>query len=137
MLIDSNILIYALNRDSPQHKTAQQFLQRQDELLFTQQNIFETLRILTHSKFSNPFPPSQAVEAVQLITSQSTVIFPTIDTTAIACALIEKYRITGSEIFDAYLVATALSNDIKQIATDNTKHLKKYKEIQVHNPLKG
>lgn len=135
MLIDSNVLIYALNQASPKQIGAQKFLQSQAELIFAQQNIFETLRILTHPKFSNPFPIKEAIKAVRLITNDATVVFPTLETQDIALELIQKYQVTGTEIFDAYLVATALSNNLTQIATDNTKHLQKYTEVGVVNPF--
>lgn len=135
MLIDSNILIYALNSASPKNKIAQEYLQSHREIIFAQQNIFETLRILTHAKFSSPYTSVQAVSAVTKITDLSRIITPNIETADICFALISKYNITGTEIFDAYLVATALSNDIYSIATDNTKHLQKYSEITVINPF--
>lgn len=135
MLIDSNILIYALNTSSPKFTTAQNFLQQHShELVFAQQNIFETLRILTHPKFPHPFSTSQAIEAVEAITDQATILSPTYETPTIAKTLIKKYKITGTEIFDAYLVATALSNDEKEICSDNTKHLQKYREITLIYP---
>lgn len=49
MLIDSNILVYAINILSPKHKKAQNFLQENiTKLEIAHQNIFETLRVLTH-----------------------------------------------------------------------------------------
>jgi predicted nucleic acid-binding protein len=135
MLIDSNILIYALNQSSPKQISAQDFLQTQPQLVLAQQNIFETLRILTHQRFPSPFSVEKAIRAVQEIAEQASVIFPTHETTELALQLIRKYEIKGTEIFDAYLVATALSNEISQIATDNVTHLRKYTEIEVLNPF--
>jgi len=135
MLIDSNILIYSLNSASQKHQAAQTFLQLQKQLIFAQQNVFETLRILTHSKFPNPFPVDKAIDAVAEITDKATILTPTLETQDLATALTHKYQITGTEIFDAYLVATALSNNVKKIATDNVAHLGKYTEIKVVNPF--
>lgn len=138
MLIDSNIIIYALDDTSPKSQLAQHFLhQHQNELVVAQQNIFESLRILTHTKFPNPFPAQDAVKAVRAITDQALVIFPTLETYDVALELIQKYRVTGTEVFDAYLVATALSNGIEELASDNTKHLQKYTEIKLINPFKN
>ncbi len=137
MLIDSNILIYALNNSSPGHLAAQRFLQTQRAgLIFAQQNLFETLRILTHQKFPHPFSVSQALRAIQTITQDATILCPTYETSEIAWELIRKYQIGGPEIFDAYLVATALSHQVITIATDNVKHLGKYTEIAVINPFR-
>lgn len=135
MLIDSNILIYALNSASPKHHAAQEFLQSQKQLIFAQQNVFETLRILTHAKFPNPFPVNEAIIALRNIIEGATILTPTFETPELSFGLMQKYRIRGSEIFDAYLVATAISNGVKRIATDNTQHLKKYAEITVIYPF--
>lgn len=135
MLIDSNVLIYAINTSSPKHLVAQRFLQNQDGLEIAHQNVFETLRILTHPRFANPMPVATAIQAITAITKHSTVIFPTLETHEVALALINKYSISGSEIFDAYLVATALTNNVQKVATDNVKHLQKYQEIVVINPF--
>lgn len=136
MLIDSNLLIYSLNNASPKQSSAQYFLQQNvKELCIAQQNIFETLRIITHSKFPHPFSIGYAVKAVEKITQTAKLISPTHETPAIAFELIKKYNIQGTEVFDAYLVATALSHNISQIATDNVKHLGKYQEIRVISPF--
>ena len=77
-----------------------------------------------------------ALENIQLAVK---TIYPTHETLDITLALIQKYNISGSEIFDAYLVATVMSNDCFVIATDNEKHLKKYTEFTeftVINPFK-
>lgn len=136
MLIDSNILIYSLNKSSPKHRLAQKFIQdHQSELVIADQNIFETIRIITHAKFPNPFSSKQGVAAVSAIADAITVIHPTLETKPITLELIETYKITGAEVFDAYLVATALSNQITTIYTDNIKHLSKYIELTVINPF--
>ena len=135
MLIDSNILIYALNSRSPKNKVAQAFIQSQKEIAVAQQNIFETLRILTHTKFPQPVNPSEAVKSIKLVTKHALIISPTFDTVSLTYELIKKYDIQGTEIFDAYLVATAISNGITKIATNNEKHLKKYKEVTIVNPF--
>jgi predicted nucleic acid-binding protein len=136
MLLDSNILIYALNSSSPKCAAAQTFIRQNcSQAVVAQQNIFEAIRVLTHPKFSAPFKPKQAVKAVTAISSQLQIIQPAFETTQLTVELIKKYRVTGSQIFDAYLVATALNSGVEQIVTDNTKHLKIYREIEVSNPF--
>lgn len=138
MLIDSNIIVYSLTDESPKKDKSQEFIRNQIEvgkIVISHQNIFETMRVITHPKFSSPFNVQQATKALYTISSASNVVYPTKETQDIAFALIQKYSITGSEIFDAYMVATAVSNGCYQIATDNEKHLGKYKEIEVINPF--
>lgn len=136
MLIDSNILIYAINSSSPKHKRAQSFLQENTrKLAIAHQNIFETLRVLTHPKFTYPMTITHAMKAVESILEAGTIISPDYKTHQITLELIKKYQLTSDKIFDAYLVATAVSNEITVIATDNEKDLEKFQEIRVTNPF--
>ncbi len=135
MLIDTNILVYAINEDSPKNKLAQKFLRtHKKNLEVAHQNIFEALRVLTHPKFSTPMKPKEAQIAVLAIVKMYRVIIPDYKTHYIAMELIKKHHLLGNRIFDAYLVATALSNNITVIATDNEKDFKKF-SITVYNPF--
>lgn len=137
MLIDTNILVYAINADSPKNKTAQLFLKKQlDHLDISHQNIFEALRVLTHPKFSHPMTSSQAQKALEEIIKASTIIYPNYKTHHVALELITKHKLFGNQIFDGYLAATALSNEICEIATDNVKDFQKFVEIKVIDPFK-
>jgi predicted nucleic acid-binding protein len=136
MLIDSNILVYSINSSSPKHLGAQQFIQENvGKLEVAHQNIFETLRILTHSKFPNPMKIGAAMIAVEAILEACNIIAPDYRTHRIALALIKKYQITSNQVFDAYLAATLISNGIDTIATDNVKDLQRFSEIKVLNPF--
>lgn len=136
MLVDSNILVYSINSASPKHKQAQQFLQENlNVLVVAHQNIFETLRVLTHSRFPSPMKTRDALEAIEGILKGCVVISPDYRTHRIALGLIKKHRLSADQVFDAYLVATALSNSIDTIATDNIKDFKKFTEVKVINPF--
>jgi len=136
MLIDSNILVYSLNSASLKNKSSQKFINENlKTAVIAHQNIFETLRVITHSKYPNPMPSGSAIKALLSITNTLSVISPDERTQPLAFELINKYNVNGNQIFDAYLIATALSNDIKTIATDNTKHFKIYEEINIANPF--
>ena|SRR5258708_27540185 len=135
MLLDTNILIYAINSDSPKNKIAQLFIQtHKKDLVIAHQNIFEALRVLTHPKFSHPMKVSDAQEAVLGISEVCPLITPNYKTLYLALALIKEYKLIGNQIFDAYLAATALSNDITTIATDNIKDFQKF-GITLVNPF--
>jgi len=137
MLVDSNVIIYAINTASPKHKQAQQFIRSNTErLVLAHQNIFESLRVLTHTSYPHPLSTNIALNAVASIADALAVISPTIDTSYITLELIKKYRLSSNHIFDAYLVGTMLSNSITTIATDNIRDFKQYREIKVVNPFK-
>lgn len=136
MLIDSNILVYSINSSSPKHKKAQDFLQENlSELVVAHQNIFESLRVLTHPKFPNPMKIEDAIDVIENTLKECTIIFPDYRTHQIALELIKKHSLSADKIFDAYLVATALGNDIGTIATDNTQDFKRFIELKTINPF--
>jgi len=137
MLVDSNILVYSVNTSSPKHKKAQNFLMKNlGDLEVAHQNIFETIRVLTHPKFPKPMKINDAISAIENLLTGLTIISPDYRTHRITLELIKKYKLSLDKVFDAYLVATALSNDIETIATDNTKDLQKFTGlINAFNPF--
>src|SRR3989338_1764232 len=138
MLVDSNILVYAINIDSSKYLRAKKFLEQNiQNLQVAHQNILETLRVLTHKKFEHPIKIKDAIGAIEGIVKGCTVISPDHRTHTFTLQLIEKYNISSNGIFDAYLIATALCNDINIIATDNVKDLGKFEGIKIINPFKN
>ena len=136
MLADSNILVYAINRRSPKHNVAQNFLQvNAGNLEVAHQNIFETLRVLTHPKFPFPMKIHDALKAIENILKACRVISPNEKTHYATFMLIKDSKLVSDQIFDAYLAMTALSNGITEIATDNIRDFKKYKGIRIINPF--
>lgn len=135
MLVDSNILVYAINIASPKHRKAKEFLKKNiGNLEVAQQNIFESLRVLTHPKFPRPMKTQDAVRAVDGITEACRLIHPDYETHYLALELVKRNQLFADQVFDAYLVATALTNDVKTIATDNVKHFQKF-PIRVIDPF--
>ncbi len=136
ILVDSNVLVYAINRPSPKHTLAQKFLQENiEKSVLAQQNILETFRVLTHPKFSSPMNQAEAIEAVMRIADSCEIITPDYKTHEMTLELVKKYQLRGDQIYDAYLVATALVNDVVEIATDNTRDFAKFESIKQVNPF--
>lgn len=137
MLVDSNILVYSLNRSSPKHKQAQKFLREyRKDIYLAHQNILETLRVLTHPKFPNPMKSQQAFKAILGIVNAVHVVSPLFETYQLALELIKKHKLIADRIFDAYLVATMIENGISTIATDNEKDFRIFTGISVINPFR-
>lgn len=136
MLIDSNILIYAINTRSPKNKSAVKFLKTNlNHLEISHQNILETIRVMTHKKFSNPMKAEAVLEAISPLLETARVITPNQLTLELFSHFIKEYNKSGNRIFDAYLAATALSNDVSEIATDNIKDFEKFKGLKIVNPF--
>jgi len=137
ILVDTNILIYALNEDSSKHHLAKKFLkERKGNLALSHQNIFEAVRVLTHPKFGSPISPKQAVRAILDISAACKIISPNQKSQMIALEFVKHLGLTGNQVFDAYLAATALSNEVTTIATDNEKHFQDFVGIKIFNPIK-
>ena len=136
MIVDTNILLFAINSDSAKHKQAQKFLEdNAGELEIAHQNVLEAIRVVTHRSFSQPMNLKDALSAVLSIAKSCFIISPNQNTYYLAIELIKNYKLSGNRIFDAYLAATALSNGISAIATDNTRDFKKFKGITIINPF--
>jgi predicted nucleic acid-binding protein len=78
----------------------------------------------------------QALNAVERIVRVLDLISPSPKTYYLTQELIIKYQISSDQIFDAYLTATALDNDVLEIATDNEKDFSLFQEIRVCNPFR-
>lgn len=136
MLVDSNILIFAINTASPHHHAAQSFLRQQvNSLGVAHQNILEAIRVLTHKKFTNPMTSHAALYSIEGITNGLSLVAPDQETIFLAQALIKKHHLTSDKIFDAYLAATAITNDITTIATDNVKDFRDFEGVSAFSPF--
>jgi len=136
VIIDSNILVYSIDKNSEKHRKAQKFLKENlGNLEISHQNIFETLRVITHPRLPIPMNLDNAIKAVEHILEVCTIVSPNWRTPRLAMELIKKYKLSSDMVFDAYLIATALGNGINTIATDNTKDFKKIIEVKIINPF--
>ena len=137
MLLDSNIIIYSVTEKSPKQSAARKFISlHKDNLSVAHQNINESIRLLTHPKTPEKIPLSKATRVVTKITNQLDIITPKPETLHLSLILIKRYKIRSNQIFDAYIIATMLTNGISEIATDNEKDFSVFKEIKVFNPFK-
>jgi len=136
ILLDTNIIVYSLDKKSSKNYTATNYIKRNAEnLAITHQNINEALRVLTHPKHLKPMNIESAIKAITEIAEGLSIIFPKENTIFITLELLKKYKIRSNHVFDAYLAATMLSNGIEEIATDNEKDFSTIKEVKVLNPF--
>lgn len=137
ILVDSNLLIYAINRSSPKHQAAQSYIQTyKDELCVAQQNILESLRVLSHPVFPHSLSISAAMDAITGIVDACTLLTPMRETYELTLHLLRRYSLRSDDVYDTYLVATALTYGVTKIATDNEKDFRVFTEITVINPFR-
>lgn len=136
MLCDTNILVYAVDSKSPFHKTAVQFIENNypKKLFFTPQIFLEFFNIVT-KRGGATISLKETVEIINQFSQEENLILPKINTYQKALELCKNKDRSGVIIFDAYLIATALDNNIHTIVTANTSDFLLFPEITIHNPF--
>ncbi len=140
ILIDANILIYAINRDATMHASARQWL---EQSLSSDQDIglawiviLAFLRITTHpSIMESPLSASTAIEYVDVWLSQPTVnaLSPGEQHWNIFNNLLESTGTAGNLTSDAHLAALAVENGGTIYSADND--FKRFPGVKHVNPL--
>lgn len=140
VLVDTNVLIYAHDESSFYYKKAKEFLEKNlpgQNLAISTQNIIEYFSLVTNSKrFSTPISPKAVQERIEkwLETGFFKIISPSVTTMVTLLRILKDSSIKGPDIFDAYLAATAIDNDIDTIYTMDDKIFKKF-GLKVIDPL--
>ena len=142
MLLDANILLYAVDRASPHHPTAATWLEDAlngaRRIALPWQTIGAFLRISTHPRITtSPLHATQAMALVdRWLRATPTWIPPVTERTAHVLA--ELYRdttITGNLVPDAQLAAIALEHGLVVCSTD--ADFARFPGVRWHDPLRG
>lgn len=129
IVVDTNILTYAFDAASPQKEDCLNFLENNSQsIVLTHQVLNEYLRVVTHSKIQKSISIQKAAENVNVFLDRFQVIYPNAATFNKSFEYLLKYKISGNAVFDVYLVATAVTNGITQLATYNVKDFQKFKD---------
>jgi toxin-antitoxin system PIN domain toxin len=140
MLLDANLLIYAVDEESPFHAGCLQWLTLQlngeRRVGLPWQSLSAFLRIVTHPRAPrNPLAPSDAWLHVEewLASDVTWVAEPTPQHAHILGQLIRRYQLRGNLIPDAHLAALAIEHGIEVCSADTD--FARFTEIRWHNPL--
>ncbi len=142
LVIDTNILIYAINKDSPHHKLASAFIEKQRVVGFcvTWSILYEWLRIATHPKvFSHPLEPKKAQDFIMKIAGDPSVdilVETSQHSRFLQMALEEAPALRGNLYHDAHIAAIMLEHGIRKIATADG-HFRLFSSLQVIDPTKS
>jgi uncharacterized protein len=125
-LVDANVLLYAVNEDSPQHERARTWL---DEALggaeavgFAWIVLLAFLRLSTRADlFPQPLEAGQALEVVEawLGARAAVVIHPTARHLDVLAGLLEPVGTAANLVNDAHLAALALEHRATVISFDH------------------
>ena len=143
-LIDTNILVYANNEDSPFHSKCKTVVERavngKIKAAVSTQNLVELYAVITDKRrVEHPLSPAKATELVNFYKAQENIqiIAPTVQTLGTLTSLIEEHKPKAQSIFDLFLVASMMDNNIHEIYTANSDHFKPFTPIiKTINPLK-
>jgi len=140
-LLDSNILVYANNEDSPFHSPCKRLVEDAIDGRFpayiAHQNLLELYAVVTDKRrVDNPLTPECASGLISfyLASKNISILYPSPATFCILGELIADHAPLSHGIFDLVLVALMIENDIKTIHTANTRHFASFKEITAVSP---
>lgn len=142
ILFDTNLLVYVHNRASPNHKRAfeleTQVLKGELVASISAQNLLEFYATVTNpAKMEKPLTGEEANKVISdYFQSSFKIIYPSQEALKLAFSLTKKKKLIGRRIFDIYLAATMIVNNVDTIYTNNEKHFRIFKELKVVNPFK-
>jgi toxin-antitoxin system PIN domain toxin len=140
-VVDTNILIYALDADAPQHASSDGLLQAARSpatlLYLTSQTLCEFYSIITNPRrISTPYSPTEALVAISALLSLPGIrVLPTPAQAVLGwMTLLKRHPVTGGDVFDLQLVATMQANDVHRIYTFNTRDFEVFPELTASVP---
>lgn len=131
ILIDTNILIYAIDESSQFHSKAKEIILSEEfEKFTTSKNLVEFLSVMT--KGENPsLSPKEAIKVIENYESILKVIYPTKTSLKNLKNLVQNYQPKGLKIHDFEIISVGLANEISLVATFNEKDFKSVNEIKL------
>lgn len=139
MIIDANLLLYAVDNTSTQHRAASAWLEGvmtgPQRVGLPWQTIGAFLRIVTHPRVtSNPLDSATAWGLVQDWLDQPQVwIPPTGERTAEILGELLVHGVTGNLIPDAQLAAVAIEHGVPVASNDSD--FARFRQVRWFNPL--
>jgi predicted nucleic acid-binding protein len=133
LMLDTNVLVYAIDVDSKYHHQSLKLLQSKDYNLGTSsKNISELLVVLTRGPKVS-INSDEAIDVVSNLTSNMQVLYPNLNSSKIFYELIQKYKPSGLRIHDFEIISIGIENDFREFATFNTKDFKLIEEISLYS----
>ncbi len=143
ILLDTNILVHAYNKSSPNQRIAskilKQAIKREIEAYLTPQVLYEFYAVVTDSKrVEKPMKLGEAADLCLELWECREIekINATQQTPNEVFRLAKEQKLVKGRIFDCIIAVTAQENKIDTIYTENVADFKKYGFIKVLNPFK-
>ena len=139
ILLDTNVLVYAVNADAPQHASSQALVQaafdRRVHAALVPQILLEFLAIVTNPRrVTRPLDPGQAWEQVEILRVNLPVLGLEPEAVTILGELVIAHRPAGRGIFDLFLAAQMRTHVIRTICTYNTSDFDRLRDVEALTP---
>ncbi len=142
VLLDTNLLVYLYFKKSSKSKILKDLIYRLKKgnviLILTEQSLLEFYSVITDSKrVEKPVSPQIAQKEINKYYQSDffVIIHPLTTTFEIFLDIIAGREVKRGKIFDFYLAATALSNKIRTIYTEDEKDFRDIKGLKTVNPF--
>ncbi|MEX0780661.1 MAG: type II toxin-antitoxin system VapC family toxin [Balneolales bacterium] len=131
VLIDTNILVYAIDKGSSFHELTLNYLLNEEINLFTtSKNLSELLAVLTKKSAFN-FPVYKALQFIEEVIDLMIILYPTDESFALFMSLIHKYEPRGSKVHDYEIASIGMAHSINTIFTGDRGDFKNIKELYI------
>jgi len=141
VLVDTNVLVYALYRECEHHEHCRRLLDQAQagrlDLCIAPQNLSEFYAIVTDPRrVAIPRQPAEALDAIEHMLEMPgmTLLATPTDVVQRWVALARRHPATRGAVFDLQLVATMLGNDVRKIYTYDRSDFEPFDEIEVLAP---
>jgi len=135
VFLDTNILVYLANEDSPfHHRVVPRFkkLAGECELWISRQVLREYAVIMTRTgTVEKPLSPKEVAADIEQWEGIFQIADETEEVTRILVELIKEYDIKGKSIHDANIIATMTANMIENLFTFNADDFKKFTNVEL------
>ncbi len=112
LLLDTNVLVYAIDEDSEFFTRARSILNRTDcELCTTSKNFAEFLAVTTRGQ-NSPLSMHDALEVLKDYLCVLTVLFPNLESFDTFRELLSEYEPTGLKVHDFEIISIALAHKV-------------------------
>jgi toxin-antitoxin system PIN domain toxin len=125
-IVDANVLLHAVNRDSAQHESARQWLDNAlagpETVGFAWSVILAFIRVSTHpAVYARPLAPQEAVATAQgwLAQPPAAIVEPTARHLGVLGGLLSSAGTAGNLVSDAHLAALAVEHAAQLISFDS------------------
>jgi len=144
--IDTNLLVYAHNKDSEFNEEASAFMekvmnQRDEEgnlsICIPTQVLMEFVNVITRQNLEKPLSLSEAIDVVQEYVESGVSIINQRETQIQTFLDLLGSVTTRKKIFDVALVATLKDNGISGLYTVNVGDFEEFYFLEVVNPLQS